>query len=642
MMPLPHLLRALALALIVLFSINLTAQAGPGNKTKGKAPVEKVSKVGQYQGYGEPQYKGYQYSSLYLTMTDSTMIATDVFLPKGIKAGTKVPTLLYVTRYTRSLRAKWPLSWLKNPVLVVVNEAEVKYFTSHGYAVLIVDARGTGASSGRRTMEFSPEEVADGGQVVDWIIAQPWSNGKVGTSGISYGATTAEQLLLNQHPAVKACIPRSGILDLYNHIMFPGGVRQAQFIDIWGFTTRSLDQNDLSVFGKKAKRLIKGIQPVQGDKKKAYFNENLLVHKGNFDVYEGIKVVTCREDKHPDLSRSSNEFSTHYQIERVANSGSAIYRIGGWYDGALTKSIIEGFWNTPNTDKVLIGPWDHGPADNASPWSPTTERGFDIYAEMLRYFDFHLKGIDNQLPNDDKFHYYTVGEEKWKSTNVWPPAYVKDQTFYLSANNSIVYEAKDVQNGSTIYPIDYEANTDSHSRWNSLTTLYKNGPTTYGNRREPSDKLLHYDYAPFETDVELTGSAIAHLFISADATNADVFVYIEDVHPDGKTVYMVTEGMLRGIHRKVAEDTDTYKQIGPYHSYTQADMQPMVPGEVTEFALDLLPISYQFKAGHRLRISIAGADKLHFDSPTERPTQLTLHCSEQYPSRVLLPLAVWE
>lgn len=627
--------RAAMLVLLVLLSLQ-TIALPPGKKDDTQ---EKVSKVGEYQGYSEANYNGFSYSSLYLTMRDSVKIATDVFLPKGLKDGEKVPTILYITRYVRSLKAKWPISWLKNPVLVIVAEDEVKYFTSRGYAVLIVDARGTGASSSRRTMEFSPEEVADGGEIVDWIIAQPWSNGKVGTSGISYGATTAEQLLLNQHPNVKACIPRSGILDLYNHIMFPGGVRQAPFIDIWGFTTMSLDRNNIGVFGKKAKRLIKGIQPVQGDKKKSIFHENLTVHQNNFDVYEGIQVVTCREDKHPEMLRSSNVYSTHYNIDRVANSGTGIYRIGGWYDGALAKSLIEGFWNTPNTEKVLIGPWDHGPHNNASPFSPTTDRGFDIYAEMLRYFDYHLKGIQNEVLNDDKLYYYTVGEEKWKSTNVWPPAYVADQPLFLSANNTLVYNADEVKNGSNLYPINYEANTDSHSRWNSLTALYKHGPTTYGNRKDASAALLHYDFAPFTSDVEMTGSAIAHLFISADNKNADVFVYIEDVHPDG-TVYMVTEGMLRGIHRKVSEDTDNYKQIGPYHSYTNEDMEYLTPGEVTEFAMDLLPISYQFKKGHQLRISIAGADKLHFDSPKEdAATKLTVHSSNQYPSRIVLPLA---
>ncbi len=628
-------LRAAMLALFVLLSLQTIAlPPGPKDDTP-----EKVSKVGEYQGYTQPEYKGFKYNSLYLTMRDSVKIATDVFLPKGLKDGEKVPTILYVTRYVRSLKAKWPFSWLKNPVLVVVAEEEVKYLTSHGYAVLIVDARGTGASSSRRTMEFSPEEVADGGEIVDWIINQPWSNGKVGTSGISYGATTAEQLLFNQHPAVKACIPRSGIFDLYNHLMFPGGVRQAQFIDIWGFTTMSLDQNNIGVFGKKAKRLIKGIQPVKGDKGRKQLKQNILVHKDNFDVYEGIYGVVCREDKHPEMLRSSNVYSNHYNYKRIANSGAGIYRIGGWYDGGLAKSLIEGFWNTPNTEKVLIGPWDHGPADNASPFSPTTKRDFDIYAEMLRYFDYHLKGIQNDVLNDDKFYYFTVGEEKWKSTNVWPPDYVQNQPLFLSANNTLVSQADEMQTGSNLYPINFEANTDSHSRWNSVTALYKNGPTKYINRKEASEKLLHYDFAPFEADVEMTGSPIAHLFVSANNKNADVFVYIEDVHPDG-TVYMVTEGMLRGIHRKIGEDTDDYKQIGPYHSYSNEDMEYLTPDEVTEFAMDLLPISYQFKKGHRLRISIAGTDMLHFDIPKEDvATELTLHCSPQYPSRIVLPLA---
>ncbi len=625
--------RAAMLAMLLFITLPTFAFL-PGDKNT----PEKVSKVGVYQGYTEAAYNGFSYSSLYLPMRDSVQIATDIFLPKGLKDGEKIPTILYITRYGRSLKAKWPMSWLKNPILVVVDEKEVQYFTSHGYAVLIVDARGTGASSSRRTMEFSPEEVADGGEIVDWIISQPWSNGKVGTSGISYGATTAEQLLFNQHPAVKACIPRSGIFDLYNHLMFPGGVRQAQFIDIWGYTTRSLDQNNLSVFGKKAKRLIKGIQPVQGDKGGKIQKHNIEVHKGNFDVYEGIYGVVCREDKHPEMLRSSDVYSNHCNADRIGSCGAGIYRMGGWYDGGLAKSLIEGFWNTPNTEKVLIGPWDHGPADNASPFSPTTDLEFDIYAEMLRYFDYHLKGIENEVLNDDKLYYYVVGAETWKSTNVWPPAYVEDQPLYLSANNTLVSQAGEMQTGTNIYPINFEANTDSHSRWNSVTALYKHGPTTYGNRKDASAALLHYDFAPFTADVEMTGSPIAHLFVSANNKNADVFVYIEDVHPDG-TVYMVTEGMLRGVHRKVSEDTDKYKQIGPYHSYAREDMEYLAPGEVTEFALDLLPIAYQFKKGHQLRISIAGTDNLHFDLPKEDvSTELQLHCSPQYPSRIVLPL----
>ncbi|MBK6276103.1 MAG: CocE/NonD family hydrolase [Saprospirales bacterium] len=82
------------------------------------------------------------------------------------------------------------------------HKKEIEFFTSYGYAVVIIDVRGTGASFGTRYMEFSPEEVEDGREIVDWIITQNWSNQKVGSTGISYLGTTAEMLLVNQHPNV--------------------------------------------------------------------------------------------------------------------------------------------------------------------------------------------------------------------------------------------------------------------------------------------------------------------------------------------------------------------------------------------------------------------------------------------------------
>jgi uncharacterized protein len=162
-------------------------------------------------------------------MRDSVLLAVDVFLPKKLEKGKKIPAVLCQNRYVRSLKPKFPFTLFKYPVLTVVSEAEVKYFTSHGYAYIVVDTRGSGASTGTRRMDFSPEEIKDGAEMVNWIIKQPWCNGNVGTTGISYLGTTAELLLVNNHPNVKACIPRSAIFDLYNHIMYPGGVRQGYF-----------------------------------------------------------------------------------------------------------------------------------------------------------------------------------------------------------------------------------------------------------------------------------------------------------------------------------------------------------------------------------------------------------------------------
>ena len=604
-------------------------------KSSEKSSEVKVSDVGQYNGYCVPEYKGFNYSSLYITMRDSVKLAVDVFLPKRLKAE-KVPTIIYLTRYVRSLRAKIPFKWLKHPVLAVVPEDEIKFLTSHGYACIIVDVRGSGASLGERYMEFSPAEVKDGSEIVDWVIKQPWSNGNVASTGVSYVGTTAELLLINKHPAVKACIPRSNIFDLYNHVMFPGGVRQGPFIKIWGYTTQSLDGNNLAVFGKQAKRLIKGINPVKSDKRKVLFKEALELHKGNFDVYEGIFKINCRDEVHPGLATSANEFSIHSNLDAVESSGTALYRIGGWYDGALCKSVIEGYLNTSNTQKVLIGPWDHGPHDNASPFAMSKELKLNVKTEMLRFFDYYLKGIENGIDNEKAFYYYTVGEEKWKKTEVWPLEDQVNTTLYFSGNNNLVSSLDARQEGEVAYKIDYTATTGPTSRWNSQTALYKNGHTDYPDRKDESAKLLNFTSKPFATEVEMTGHTIIDVYLSADADDATVFCYIEDVGPDGSVTY-VTEGLFRPMHRKVHESPENYNYPGPYHSYKKSDVLPLVPGETVRLKFDLLPISYLFKEGHSLRVSIAGCDDGHFDLPEIRPENFTVSFSEEYPSRIIIP-----
>ncbi len=605
------------------------------SKTKNKNTQEKVSAFGMYSGYSTEEYKGFKYISQYVIMRDSAQLAVDIFLPNKLEAGKKIPTILYLNRYVRSLKAKFPFNLIKHPILTVVSEDEIKFFTSHGYACIIVDTRGSGASTGIREMEFSPEEIKDGAEMVDWIIAQPWSNGNVGTTGISYLGTTAEMLLINNHPNVKACIPRSNIFDLYNHIMFPGGVRQGCFVDIWGYTTRSLDNNYFAPFGKQAKNLVKSINPVQGDKKNKMLNEALELHKCNYNVYKGIKEVSFRDEEHPDMKATPDEFSIHYHRKKIEASGTPIFRIGGWYDGMLPKSCIEGFLNTSNTKRVMIGPWDHGPQNNASPHAASKNVNFPIKEEMLRFLDFYLKGIDNGIDKEPPFHYYTVGAEAWNYTNEWPPKKAVEVTYFLSANNTIVATQDEVEHGTLEYNIDYYSTSGITSRYNSVTALYMNGPTDYPDRKELSERLLHFTSTPLTEQATLTGHPVITLQWSADANDATVFAYIEEVSPEGNVTY-VTEGMLRPIHRKIIESDYVYP--GPYHSYKQEDALPYTAGEMVSLSFDFIPISYQFKKGHSIRVSIAGADIEHFDLPYDLPSKFNIDISRENPATLMLPL----
>lgn len=611
----------------------LPAFAGDKNKNKSSAPV-KVSDVGVYKGYSTAAYRGFDYNSYYIPMHDSILLAADVFLPKNLEKGKKVPAILYLTRYVRSVKAKFPLSILKNPILTVVKEKEVEFFTSHGYACVIVDVRGTGASTGTRRMEFSPEEIADGKEIVDWLVSRTWCDGNIGVTGVSYLGTTAEMLLVNQHPNVKACIPRSNIFDLYNDILYPGGVCQGPFVDVWGLTTRCLDNNNFQPLTKKW-RMLSGTQPVKGDRQKALLKLALMHHKKNFDVFSGLKTVRYRDDLNTTLGAAPDNFSIHHYRDKIEASGTPIYRIGGWYDGALARSCTDGFLNTSNTEKVLIGPWDHGPQYNVSPFAASNEVNLDVLSEMLRFFDYHLKGIANGIDAEPAITYYTVGKEKWERSNTWPPKQTEATRLYLSSDNSLVASAAQQQSGTLNYKVSYAATSGKTSRWNSVTTLYMNGPTHYEDRRQQDANLLSFNSPPLSTATEITGHPVIHVNFSADAADATLFCYLEDVGPDSSVTY-VTEGMLRACSRKVADDR-VYKTAYPDHSYLQADNLPYTKGEVIEMEFDLLPISYLFGEGHHIRISFAGADAGHFDFPQEKPENFTFSILPDSPAYIELP-----
>ncbi len=142
-------------------------------------------------------------------MRDGVRLAVDVYLPEGLEPGLKVPAILHQTSYHRSHTFRWPLS-------LVLDRPDplMELFVTRGYAWIDVDARGSGASFGTRPMPWSPDEVRDGADIVNWIIGQPWSNGLVGATGVSYAGTAAEMLLVNRHPAVKAIAPRFSLYDV--------------------------------------------------------------------------------------------------------------------------------------------------------------------------------------------------------------------------------------------------------------------------------------------------------------------------------------------------------------------------------------------------------------------------------------------
>jgi len=195
---------------------------------------------------------------------------------------------------------------------------------------------------------------------------------------------------------------------------------------------------------------------------------------------------------------------------------------------------------------------------------------------------------------------------------------------------------RDNKDGSDKYQVDSTTTMGMYVKFRSVSGQLKT-PHVYPNRAMADSLLLVYDSEPLQKDMEVTGHPLVNLFLSSNTTDAQVFVYLEDVDENG-TVHYVTEGELRALHRKVRNDKLPYKQIGPYHSFEKEDGQPLISGEVVELTFSMLPISYLFKKGHKVRIAIAGADADQFCNMTNDEPEYTLHRSFQYPSRVELPV----
>lgn len=601
-------------------------------------------------------------TSRYLPMADGVRLAVDVHLPQGLPADARLPTILHQTRYWRGTEYRWPFSLYLDRLPAQGRLGKMKDgFIRRGYAWVDVDVRGSGASFGNRPWDLAPQEIRDGATVVDWIIAQPWSNGIVGAAGASYAGSTAELLLTNRHPAVRAAVPMMSVFDQYADLLAPGGVPLTFYFADWSRLTAQLDRNEVPRLDWKAPLVARGVRPVDGDAGRALLRAAVLEHADNYD-FGSLASLTCRDDDpfadasvlSPGQLRARTlavaqleDWATHLGdgpvvdmtspqtfADEVAASGAAVYSYSGWFDGAYANAAVLRFRSSRHPHRRLrIGPWDHA-LHEISPAGARGPSSFDHLGELLRFFDGNLLGVADDVP---PVHYFTMGEERWKAATDWPPP-SSPLPLYLAASGALRSEPPIEATAADRYAVRYDVGTGLDSRWNTL--LGRPLLTPYPDRAAQDARLLVYTSAPLTAPLEVTGYPVADLFVRSTASDGAVFVYLEDVAPDG-TVSYVTEGALRARHRRTADPQDSRLALPgvPYRTFRCADAAPVPPGETVELAFGLQPTSYLFRAGHSVRIAIAGADRDHFALiPAGAPPTIDVVRERKGPSRIELPV----
>jgi putative CocE/NonD family hydrolase len=518
-----------------------------------------------------PEYR-VELREAWIRMPDGVRLAADLYLPAGEVDGKLFPALLEYLPYRKTeSRARCHELY--------------SYFVERGYVVARVDIRGSGNSEGRLIpFEYSDQEHQDGLAVIDWLSGQPWSNGKVGMFGISWGGFNSIQLARLNPPALKAIIAVDATEDLYQEdVHFIDGILH---LDSWEMS-QDLDN----------------ARPGAPDYliDEAYFRDR-------FDTQPWMMTSKRQQRDGPFWDRAS--LKGRYAEIRVPT-----FLIGGWYDG-YRDSLPRMLEKLKAPVKAMIGPWSH-----VWPHDPYPEPGVEWRHEAVRWFDHWLKGIDTGITNEPRFAVYVrrwhppgpylehaPGFWRWEAG--WPVARVEERPVYPQPDHTLSGDAPE----QTVHQLRY------------LPTIgvEAGGPVMWWgdvahDQRGTDAFSLVYDSAPLTEDTEILGLPRALLQVAADATRANWFVRLSDVAPDG-SVTLVTGAGFNGTHRRSAREPEDIE-----------------PGQLFPLDIEMHFTSWVFPEGHRIRLSLSNAQWPMF-WPTPFPMATSLQLGGETGSRLVLPV----
>lgn len=555
---------------------------------------------------GDPWLLPPENTAKYITMRDGVRIAVDLWLPADASESKQYPTLIRATRYWRDLGVTDP-SYRDQ----TGSAEEAKFWVSQGYAVVLVDARGSGASFGTRAHPWSAAEVKDYGQVVDYIVQQPWSNGKVGAFGISYEGNTAALIGLQNKPAVKAVIPQYSDMDVFTDIAAPGGVPNVGFVTAWMKSNLAQDRNDLcTAVGlsvaecAETKQVITGVKPVDEDIDSALLRAAIVEHETSPDQLGPFSNLESKDDVFN--GATLEQLSPARRTDLKGWGDTAVTFWASWTDAGTARGALEQFRASTGPMTVIIGAFSHGGDFDTDPFnSADAPLAISVAQQrdmMTLQFGAKMGVLPYELPARI-VQYYTLGKSGFSTSDTWPPVGSKNTPFYLHSGGQLSTNSPGEAEPSDSYSVDFSATTGMANRW----WTQMGGPdVVYEDRAAEDKKLVVFETTPLSADLLMTGTPEVTLQLASTHEDGAVFVYLEDVAPDGKVTY-VTEGQLR-LHFRAISAGAPAGQLGPYHSFRKSDGAPMVPGVSEPIRIGLEPTSVLFKANHRVRLAIAGHD----------------------------------
>lgn len=574
-------------------------------------------------------------SSQYITVRDGTRLAIDIFRPAkdGRAVEDKLPVILMATPYQRARYANGTIKTVMDDV--DGRPSTYKALLERGYVIASLDMRGRGASFGHvygGGVE-QQENRFDFYDTIEWLAAQPWSNGVVGMHGCSAPGNAAMFAASVMPPHLKALSASSSGFDAWG-VMRPNGVSQTAFLRGWDEQLRRMDT-------------VNPAPPVDEDKNGALRDEAIKEHRTIWDAgLAGITIARERRPyrdtvpREPELGPPAAEawnYLSNFRITKLP-----VLHFAGWRDmnteGSLAWYRSLAAQGVPQ--KLIIGPWYH------CEWEITNQAGlFDVQAEYAAWYDHWLKDKDNGVLDGPKVRYYVTGAPKgheWRSANAWPIPGSAATTFYLGRSASggegtLSRKAPAGASEPDRYTIDYSVTTSGLATRFDRSARGPNRGLLPIDMAQIDSKSVLYTSAPLSRSVEVTGYPLATLWVSSTARDADFFVYLEEVDQSGRST-LLTEGMMRASNRATRPAPFDNQNL-PWHPGYARDQAPLEPGVPVKLEFALYPMSNFIAKGHRLRLSVSNFDKGGWDTPVIEPAPtISLHHGKDYRSAITLPV----
>ena len=544
--------------------------------------------------------------SVAVPMRDGVVLRADVFRPS---AEGRFPTLVYRTPYDRK-RA---------------SEDEVaKAALAAGYAVVRVDVRGRYESEG----DFTPyrNEGRDGYDTIEWAAAQPWSTGEIGTYGLSYPGAVQWLAAVESPPHLKAMVPAMTFSTPQN-FFYAGGA--------WDLSWLSWIWNNIAP-DTRVKKNLPG--PRTGREARAAWKEleKTLPYR--------LPLTEVPELRGP--APYYFEWLAHRPADawwawadlrgRYAKVGAAVLNLSGWYDeaygpeGAMTNFLglmeARGGEKDPRA-RIILGPWVHGgeSEDRAGERVFGPQARLDYAAEIVRFMDRYVRGRENGLGAEPRVRAFVMGENVWRTGDTLPLPGTKPLSLYLAPQGGLSREKPSGGVAESAFVSDPQHPVvDAYGSY---------GAHDYRDLAKRSDVLV-FETEPLSEPLRVVGAIETEIHLSADVPDADLWVKLEDVAPDGTAWNLSSPGtdVLRVSER----------DGGPSPRLLSA-------GEVAILRLPNLRTGNLFAKGHRVRVVLCGSFMPAFSrnlqtgesealSATMRKGTIRIQHSAAQASRIVLPV----